>query len=83
MIGVHGTTESFPLIKLYLKCAITIEKVQCDSKLLSGFVWFINGNPDNNLESSFTIMAEGPTEYTSVLFSQNPEVHGGLLFCGA
>jgi hypothetical protein len=25
--------------------------IRGDSKLLSGFLWLINGNPDNNLES--------------------------------
>jgi hypothetical protein len=30
---------------------LKVGKLQSDSKLLSGFPWPINGNPDNNLES--------------------------------
>jgi hypothetical protein len=32
-------------------------KIQSDSKLLSAFPWPIKGNPDNNLESSYTTVA--------------------------
>jgi hypothetical protein len=30
-------------------------KIECDSKLLSGFPWPINGNPYNNVESARTL----------------------------
>jgi hypothetical protein len=38
----------FSLISFYFLC---YADVQVDSKLLSGFLWSINGKPDNNLES--------------------------------
>jgi hypothetical protein len=42
--------------------------IQGDSKLLSGFPWPINGNPDNNLESlcTLTILLKNLCQYREV-----------------
>jgi hypothetical protein len=45
------------LIKDTKNCFIGSRNIQDDSKSLSGFPWPINGNPDNNLDSTciFTV----------------------------
>jgi hypothetical protein len=48
------TSQAQNIVRTVIACSKTryhLRVIPSDSKLLSGFSWTINGNPDNNLDS--------------------------------